>query len=187
MKVVATIDPALSRMAASFARLGDAARPMMAAQLRFGGETLRHVMVEAEARQTGLSPGVMDRALSGGMEGDLAYVIRSRGGNVRLKHFGAKEGGGGVTALPWGRSTFYAGAFITSGRPGARRAAPKLNGHVYERIDKGSRAWGGKIRQVRSGLYIPTEMTKGLTLAAFRRAAARLGDEVLTKVAVAMV
>lgn len=184
MRGVATIDPALSRYRDAVARMGaGAARAAMSSALAVGGEDARAQAAAAEARQTNLQPQVLDRALQGEMVGDLAYVVLSRGGNVRLKYFSPVEGGGGVTASPWGKATRYAGAFITSGRVGARRASPKLNGHVYQRVDPANKRWGAKIRQSRSGLYIPTEMVKGATLAAFQRASARIGDIALTRIA----
>ena len=147
------------------------ARPELAAALNAGGHGLRSATISAETRQTGLPQATITRAQNEheATAANLAFAITSQGGNVRLKYFHAREGGGGVTASPWNRPTFYAGAFITSGRPGHRRPAPKLNGHVFENIAGGK--WGGKIRVKRSGLFIPTEMTKGATAGAFEAGA----------------
>ncbi len=147
------------------------ARPELVAVLNAEGRAVRERTVAAETAQTGLSHDTLDRAQHGhdATVASLAFTIAAQGGNVRLKYFGAREGGGGVTAHPWNRPTFYAGAFITSGRPGRRKPSPKLNGQVYENIAGGK--WGGKIRLKRSGLFIPTEMTKGATAGAFEAGA----------------
>jgi hypothetical protein len=149
-------------------------RAVLAQALEAGGTALRKATVTAETAQTGLSHDTIDRAQHeiAATPATLAYTIVSKGGNVRLKYFGAKEGGGGVTAHPWNAQHFYAGAFITSGRPGNRRPSPKLGGHVYKNIAGGK--WGGSIRQERSGLFIPVEMTSGRTAATFNKASATL-------------
>ena len=143
---------------------------VLAHALNEGGAAVREQTVAAETAQTGLPGDTLERAQREipASSGSLTYTIWSEGGNVRLKYFGAKEGGGGVTAHPWNRSTFYAQHFITSGRPGNRRTV--LGGHVYHNIQGGK--WGGKIAQSRSGLFIPTEMTKGQTAAAFESGSA---------------
>jgi hypothetical protein len=101
----------------------------------------------------------------------LSYTIWAEGGNFRLKYFGAKEAGGGVTAHPWNRWTYYDRAFISSGSRGRRVLSPKLCGQVYRSVGA-SRRWGGPIWLVRLGLFIPTEMTKGQTAAAFDKTSA---------------
>lgn len=184
MQLVVTFqDRALSEYAARLEQLSGNSSVVLAQELNLAGQAVRHATVAAETRQTGLKQGTIDRAQNA-MEasaGRLAFTITSRGGNVRLKYFGPFEGGGGVTADPWNQSTLYPGAFMTSGRQGSRYLVSKLNGQVFERIS-GSRAWNkntkakrkSAIRMVRSGLFIPTEMTKGQTAAAFNEQAATL-------------
>ena len=176
MQIIVTFrDAGLSAYAARLDALAaGAGRAAIAQALNEGGEDVRHMTVSAESAQTGLSTDTIDRAQRSipATSASLAFTITSHGGNVRLKYFGAKEGGGGVTAHPWNRSTFYRGAFITSGRPGHRAPSPKLNGHVFENISGGR--WHGKIRLKRSSLFIPTEMTKGKTAAAFDSGAATI-------------
>ena len=76
---------------------------------------------------------------------------------------------------------FYDRAFITSGPPGRRAPSPRLGGHVYRGVGA-SRRWGGPITLVRSGLFIPTEMTRGRTAAAFDKGAATvLATTVVTR------
>lgn len=97
---------------------------------------------------------------------------------MRLKYFGAKESGSGVTASPWGRSTFYPGAFINSGF-GKRAPSPKLGGQVYRRTGKSNLP----IKQERSGLFLPDELLKSATVQAFDSGAPLILDGVLTKLA----
>lgn len=174
MHIVVTFrDQTLSRYAARLEALaGGAGRDVLAQALNEGGRAVRETTVAAETAQTGLPGDTLERAQQTieANAGSLSYTIWSEGGNVRLKYFGAKESGGGVTAHPWNRSSFYPGAFITSGPRGRRAPSPKLGGHVYRNV--AGRRWGGPIAQVRSGLFIPTEMTKGQTAAAFDKGAA---------------
>lgn len=176
MKITATFrDASLSAYAARLRNLADGSgRASLAEALNAGGRAIRERTVAAETAQTGLKQDTIDRAqrTTEASASSLIFTITSKGGNVRAKHFGATEGGGGVTARPWNKSTFYRGAFITSGRPGQRRPAPKLHGHVFENISGGK--WHGKIRSVRTGLFIPTEMTSGGTKATFDAEAGRL-------------
>ena len=172
--VVSFRDQALSRYAARLASLaGGEGRGVMAQALNEGGRAVRQATVAAETAQTGLPGDTLERAQRElpADAGSLSYTIWSEGGNVRLKYFDAMEGGGGVTAHPWNRSTYYDRAFINSGPPGRRVPSPKLGGHVYRSVG-GSRRWGGPISVMRSGLFIPVEMTRGQTAAAFDKGAA---------------
>jgi hypothetical protein len=179
-------DHILSDYAKRLGRLaGDEGLSTMAAALNEGGEAVREQTVAAETAQTGLPQDTLDRAqqeipASGGA---LQYTIYSKGGNIRVKYFHPVEGAGGVTAFPWGSAHFFSGAFITSGRIGARYPVAKLNGHVYERRNPMDRGWNrkegwrkkqhpSKITQTRTGLYIPTEMVRGATAAAFEEGSA---------------
>jgi hypothetical protein len=184
MQIVATFsDGAINQLATRLAGFEAEGRATMAATLNAVGEALRHKTVIAETAQTGLAESTIDRAQTtiDASPGRLAFTVVTEGGNVRLKYFGAKEGGGGVTATPWNRSTFYGGAFLTSGRPGARALSPKLGGQVYTNIGGGK--WGGKIAQERSGLYIPTELTKGNTASTFEAGAGAALEGIMTKIA----
>ena len=145
-------------------------RAVLAQTLNEGGQAIRSKTVAAETAQTGLSADTIDRAQKtiDASASSLTFTIVSHGGNVRLKYFGAKEAGSGVIAHPWNASHTYQGAFIKSGRPGHRAPSSKLGGHVFRNVSGGK--WGGKIKAVRSGLFIPTEMTKGSTASAFNSA-----------------
>ncbi len=169
--VVTWRDHSLQRFAAKMQALGNgSARATIAEALNEGGRGVRAQTVVAETAQTGLAGGTIDRAQHeiDASAATLTFTIRSQGGNVRLKFFHPKEGGGGVTASPWNSSHFYARDFLTSGRPGNRRPSPKLHGNVMKPL---GRKWGGPIKVDRSGLYIPREMTTGSTASAFEAGA----------------
>lgn len=184
MQIIAKLDDgAITRLQTRLAALAQNGRVEMAAALNAAGNELRRKTVAAETPQTGLAGDVIDRAQQtiDANAASLLFTIVAHGGSVRLKYFGAKEGGGGVSAHPWGRVTFYSGAFITSGRPGARAPSPRLGGQVYTNVGGGK--WGGAIKQLRPGLYIPTEMTSGQTAREFETGAARALGAIVTKVA----
>lgn len=154
---------------ASIAKLDAAAAgAMRTAMTRVVGE------IGAEAHQAILGPlehqtglhraNRIQRAVHDEASG-LTYSLRTEGGNIALKYFGAHEGGGGVTANPRDTPAFYAGAFTKSGRPGQRAFSAKLGKQVYRNVAGGR--WGGKIVKVKSGVFIPQEMVRGATAAAF--------------------
>jgi hypothetical protein len=159
---------------------------ILAEALNAAGEGLRRATVAAETGQTGLAEDVIERAQQtiSASPGRLAFAIVARGGNIRLKYFGAREGGGGVTAHPWGQSRFYPGAFLTSGREPNRAPTPRLGGQVFTATGvknasrKGAGSWWRKIALTRSDLYIPTELIRGETKAAFETGAARALESV---------
>ncbi|WP_319568364.1 hypothetical protein [Cohaesibacter marisflavi] len=98
----------------------------------------------------------------------LAYVMKSIGGDVSLKKFDPKETGEGVVAKPFGKRTLYPGAFMKSGAPWEGRAmSPKLHGSVFHPVCNGG--WGQKIEKSKSGVVIPAEMIKGATADTFNR------------------
>jgi len=186
MKVLTVLaGTGLETFRAGFARLGEEGPSIMAGLLNAGGLALRTRTVAKETEQTGLKESTVDRAQVAveASPGRLSFSIQVEGGNIRLKHFGAQESGGGVTARPWNRPTFYPGAFITSGRQGARAPAPKLHGQVYRAKSETSRRWGRPITQVKSGLFLPDELVKGETIAAWEEGTAPLLDGIMTRLA----
>jgi len=128
--------------------------------------------------QTGLTGSTIPRAvhdLPAG-EGGLAYQLVTRGGDISLRYFGAREVAGGVAARPRMQLKTFPGAFIRSGRAPNRFAVPKLNSQVYARKTPGT-AWSTKenpvkIKKVKSGVFIPEEMVRGASLAAFEKVVA---------------
>ncbi len=129
------------------------------------GAKARTQVARALVKQTGLRYGVMRRAIKL-LPGDgLGITLQSKGGNVSLKYFKARETRVGVTAAPWNRRTTYAGTFIKSGWVWSkRRAVPKLGGHVFKRVGDPRL----KIKKQKSGLFIPKEMLEGASVAAFK-------------------
>jgi hypothetical protein len=182
MKIITTFSSAgWDQFRTNMARLGDEGPTIMAGMLNEGGSALRAKTVSAETRQTNLSHDTLERAqvATEAAPGRLSFVTTVEGGNVRLKYFGAKESGSGVTASPWGKATFYPGAFINSGFRGKRAPSPKLGGQVYRRAG----AKNLPIGQVRSGLFLPDELLKGATVQAFDSGAPMVLDGILTKLA----
>lgn len=125
-------------------------------------------MVRALVKQTGLKRAVLARALVGKQAGG-SYQIHSRGGNVHLKYFGARETRKGVSAAPWNKRRVFAGAF-TKGGKFPHRVGLKLGGQVYMRTGKGR----APIVSQRSGLYIPKEMISGASEQEFLAAVATI-------------
>jgi len=135
------------------------------------GDTARVAVSRELAAQTGLKVGLIKRALKpkrafdgsgtgfiAGV-GSLEYTITARGGDLDLRNFKPVERGGGVTAKTMGQKTFVPGAFKKSGQIGHRRINPKFHGNVLMNVEGGK--WGGKMRTVKSGVYIPLEMVSG--------------------------
>ena len=184
MLIIARMDArAFERLMTKLAAFDHEGPTIMAEALNSAGVELRLATVAAETQQTGLAGDVVDRAQTtiDASRGRLAFSIVVRGGSVRLKYFGAKEGGGGVSARPWNRPSFYRGAFITSGRPGNRRASPRLGGQVYTNVGGGK--WRGHITQVRPGLFMPTELTRGATAKSFEAGSRRALEGIATRLA----
>lgn len=103
----------------------------------------------------------------------LSYEMVTRGGNIRLKYLAPRETRPGVVAKPWGKRQLFPGTFMRGGAFPNRKIVAKFDGHVYRRLNTS----GSKITQARSGMFIPVEMTKGATAAAFQRTAAPLLKE----------
>lgn len=151
----------------AFAALGEKkTHDALRRALNHSGDKAKTQVIRALTTQTGLKRKVIVKAVKAfrANYGRLSYEMKTQGGDIRLKYFGAKEGGGGVTANPWGKQHFYAGVFIKSGRK-PRRASKLLGGHAYRNVSGGK--WGGTIEVARSGLFIPEEMVKGATESAF--------------------
>ena len=163
--VVAFSDRSLADYANRLEQLAaGSGRAMLAQSLNQAGAEIRHETVAAEAKQTALSGALIDRAQHAidATAGSLTYTITARGGDVRLKFFGAKENSAGVSADPWGRQTEYADAWIKGGFHG-RRVDLGFGGEVKRRVGA-SRL---PTKTVKSGLFIPTEMVKGQTAGVF--------------------
>lgn len=120
---------------------------------------MRRVLVP----QTGLKAGTINRAVkSKNAFNGGAFVILARGGNIRLKFFGARETKKGVTAAPWNKRKLYAGTFMKGGRF-PNRVGLKMGGAVLKRTGRARLPIKGQ----RSGLYIAEELISGQSEQAF--------------------
>lgn len=129
----------------------------------------RRVVIPTLTRQTGLNRRIITKAvrLFRASPGNPLAVLYTRGGDISLKYFGAREVPGGVEANLKGDRISVAGGFRRSGPRGRRQLSPKLNGHVY--VNEAGGRWRGAIRKERSGVLIPAELIRGETAAAFHR------------------
>lgn len=137
------------------------------------GDRAKTQVIRNLTKQTGLKRAVIVKAVGDpgrAHGGRLSYEMVTRGGNIRLKYLSPRETRKGVVAKPWGKRTLYPGTFMRGGRWPNRVDAPKLDGHVWRRLNTS----GTRITQARSGMFIPTEMTTGATKAAFERIAGPL-------------
>lgn len=137
------------------------------------GNRAKTIVIRTLTKQTGLPRRTIVKAVgtpNPARPGKLSYEMTTRGGNIRLKYLAPRETRKGVTAIPWGKRTLFPGTFMKGGAFPNRVTTSKLDGHVWRRIDKAGR----RITQARSGMAIPTEMTKGATAAAFTKTAAPL-------------
>ena len=91
------------------------------------------------------------------------------GGDIGLKYFKAYETRAGVSSAPWNRRSIYAGSFMKAGWWPKRVTKGNWNGQAFYRA--GSKTGSGKDRFVKakSGLFIPDEMLKGASIAAWER------------------
>lgn len=142
------------------------------------GNRAKTQVIRALTKQTGLPRKTIVKAIGNPAVarpgGSLIYEMTSKGGDIRLKYFDARETRKGVTAKAFGKRTLYPGTFMKGGRFPNRVLVPQFDGHVYRRIGYGERRDGNRgemITQVRSGVYIPKEMTTGATKSAFLQTA----------------
>jgi hypothetical protein len=165
-------DQVMARYANQMSALGAGqARKALSRALRHTGAKARTQVVRALVVQTGLKRATIVKAVRE-MHGDadaLEFVLRTQGGNVRLKYFGARETRKGVSAAPWGQRQVYAGTFMKAGwwRTG-RVVKANWNGQVFARSGGTTKTGRAKFEVQRSGLFIPTEMLTGRTAQAFQ-------------------
>ena len=149
-----------------FERAGKNAPKAIARALNHTGDKADTQVVRVLTAQTGLKRKVIRRAVKATRAGfgSLSFVLRARGGDVRVQFFGPREGGGGVNAKPWNAVRHYPGAFMKAGW-GKRVPFSKagMAGHVWRRVGKKR----FPIEQVKSGLKIPEETVTGASAAIF--------------------
>jgi hypothetical protein len=106
------------------------------------------------AKQTGVKYRAVKQALSVQRSNydRGTYKIRSRGGYISLKEFGARQTRKGVSAMVWGKRRVFPHSFI----------APSLGGHVFVRMGKDR----NPIRKM-WGPALPAELIKAETAAIF--------------------
>jgi hypothetical protein len=147
------------------------AQAALARALRHTGAKARTRVIRALTVQTGLKRATLARAVRE-VRGDataLEFVLRTQGGNIRLKHFKARETRKGVSAAPWAKRQIYAGTFMRAGWWSTGRVdKPEWNKQVFARAGGVTRTGKDKFEVQRSGLYIPTEMLTGQTAQAFQ-------------------
>ncbi len=137
------------------------------------GNRAKTQVIRNLTKQTGLPRKTIVKAVGDptvARPGRLSYEMITRGGNIRLKYLSPRETEAGVVAKPFGKATLYPGAFMKGGRFPDRKAVAKFDGHAFYRLNRS----GSRITFARSGVVIPTEMTKGATKAAFDRIAGPL-------------
>lgn len=164
----ARVDGRLSAYADRLARNAAALGTTAARELNAAGSAIRKQTITAEAAQTGLTKRTIGKAqrATKATTGNLAFVIRAGGGNVRLKFFKARETKAGVTAAPHNRRELFAGSFIKGGRF-PKRVTLNMKGQVFQRTGAGRLP----IKAARSGVFISRELVTGETAAVFNRAA----------------
>ncbi len=144
------------------------------------GNRAKTQVIRNLTKQTGLPRKTIVKAIGNPITARptrLSYSMITAGGNIRLKYLSPRETRKGVTAKPWGKRTLYAGSFMKGGAFPNRKVVAKFDGHVYRRLGRGMRtdgSYGEKLTQVRSGMFIPVEMTSGATAKAFEQTAAPL-------------
>ncbi len=137
------------------------------------GDRTKTQVTRTLTKQTGLPRKTIVKAIgkpSRAHAGSMSYTMETEGGDIRLTYLAPRETRKGVSAQPWGRRQVFGSTFMKAGRFPSRVIAPRLNGHVWRRLDTAGR----KITQARSGVIIPKEMTSGATAAAFEAIAAPL-------------
>lgn len=148
------------------------AMPKVAARaLNRTGAKATTQMVRTLTAQTGLARKIIKRAVKSMRASDrsLAYALKTRGGNISLRYFKARETRTGVSAAPLGHRIVVPHTFMKAGRfPNRVRFDSKGRGkgmdrNVFIRVGKARLPIEGG----RSGVYIPTEMLQGRSLAAF--------------------
>jgi len=121
--------------------------------------------------QTGLKRRVIVKAVrvTRSNSGTLTYTMTTKGGDIALKFFAARETRRGVSAAPFGQRRIFPSTFILGGRFPNRHGVV-FHGHVMRR--EGASRFPIKVEQ--SGVIIPAEMVKGATAQAFRSTVARV-------------
>lgn len=172
-------DGKLERFANQFAALAEHAPLALGRALQHTGAKAKTQVIRALTTQTGLPRKVIvkavkvrgvaygnpERVIMGTPQGQrLSYTLETSGGDISLKFFKPRETRAGVSAAPWGVRRVFPGTFLKGGRFPSRLAL-SMGGHVFMRVATAR----GPIAVQKSGVYIPDEMVKGETAAAFQQ------------------
>lgn len=157
-----------AQLAERIASAGKNTTPALRRALNHTGAKAKTQVVRKLTDQTGLQRKTIVKAVreSKAFGAGLRYELSSKGGNVSLKFFKARETRKGVSAAPWNRRRVYPSTFMKGGKFPKRVPLP-FGGHVFARAGS-SRL---PINKQKSGLYIPKEMVIGQSAAAFYRVA----------------
>lgn len=145
--------------------------PAMSRALNHTGGVARTAVYRALAPQTGLKIKTTRKAvrLIKSSPSTMVALLESTGGDVGLKHFGARETRGGVSAAPFGKRQVFPLTFIRGGRWPKRVALPY--GNTVFQVTDTSNTWGRSFTKAQSGVVIPEEMIKGKSADEFNRIA----------------
>lgn len=125
------------------------------------GDKARTKMRNVLVGQTGLKRKTIVKAVKSAKAAPGgSYVIKAKGGNIRLQFFAARETRKGVTAAPWNKRQLYAGTFMKGGQFPKRVA---LKRGVLKRAGKGRLP----VHTIKSGLFIADELISGASQDAF--------------------
>jgi len=126
------------------------------------GDKAKTQVIRTLTQQTGLKRQVIVRAVKAMRPSfsNLEYKLTTRGGNVALKYFGARETAAGVSAAPRNVRQIFAHTFLKGGLF-PNRVSLSMGGQVFMRTG------GRHIAKQKSGVYIPQEMVQGETLDGF--------------------
>lgn len=125
------------------------------------GDKARTGVRVALVSQTGLKRKTINKAVTStraSSKGGGSYVIKSKGGNIRLQFFGARETRAGVSAAPWNKRRIFGETFIKGGHFPNRVTISRYGGAVMYRYDGAGRF---PIKVKKSGLFIAEEMVTG--------------------------
>lgn len=161
------------RLGNMVAAAGDKAPLAIVRALRHTGDKARTQMRRATAKQlgpirssTGGPYAIAKKAIKGEVVG-MSYVIRSKGGNVRLRFYRPKETRKGVKHGSPKRESPVPGAFLHGGRFPNRHGGPYGGRGVYRRTG----AARFPLTAERSNIWIPEEMISGGSASAFFKTA----------------
>jgi hypothetical protein len=152
------------------------------------GDRAKTVVIRKLTKQTGLPRKTIVKAIGApekAKPGKLFYEMKTSGGQIRLKFFKPRETKAGVVARPFGQQKFFPKTFMKGGRFPKRVTVPVFHGDVYRNLGRGQRrdgTFGHRLTLVKSGVYIPKEMTAGATAEAFQAIAGPLLQKRVEKV-----